>query len=121
MFIRVGGIPSLGTTNFDVIYTQISDFLYIIADFLVEILNTVFEHIPVILAFMFLYIILTFFLYIKLMYVKAKGYKERTEKLAQSLDMYLLPIKFGWNIGIKILGIIPFVSMSSKNVEGVKD
>jgi len=108
---------SFGTANFDQIYTQIFDFLYTISDFLVETLNIVFTHLPVILAFLFIYVILTFFCYIKLMYVKAKGYKERTERLAQSLGLYMLPLKFCWNIGIKIYGIIPFIGGGATEVD----
>jgi len=83
---------SLGTADYEVLFETLVDLMEIIADYIVDIITYFITHLPEILLYAGAYIMLVFFIYLKKIYCKAKGYRKRTESLEQSLATYMIPI-----------------------------
>ena len=83
---------SLGTADYTEIFNTLVDLMTQISEYIVEIIVHFITHLPEILLYSFAYIMLVFFVYLKYMYAKARGYRKRAESLYQSYQTYLIPI-----------------------------
>jgi len=84
----------------------IESFLEAIAEFM--FLSTAFmiTYLPELLMYLVFYLVLVGFCFLKLTYVKARGFVNRGNQLQSSLEAYVVPIQLGYNVVLKIKNII---------------
>lgn len=97
---------TLGSGNLQAIHENVKTLLTEFSGFLIETMEIVFTNLNFLLLYVSEYIILTFYCYLKLIYVKAKGIVKRTKQLRESIDAYLIPFRIAYSLLIKIKRII---------------
>ncbi|MBY9006286.1 MAG: hypothetical protein KGD63_05975 [Candidatus Lokiarchaeota archaeon] len=98
---------TLGQIDFDETYATVYDMLRTAADFLLENAIIILNNLPALFIAIGLYLVLIGLTYIKYIYAKARGYKDRAEALYGSLMTYLLPITLTYQIIRKIYDALP--------------
>jgi hypothetical protein len=93
---------TLGKGNLFQIQSVIEMFLSEISLFFVNGIPFILKYIPELLSYSVFYILLIGFGYIKLVYVKSKGFVNRSKELECSLNTYIMPIELGYSILSKI-------------------
>ncbi len=84
----------LGRINFVDLFGMVQTWNTLIFDTIMDLIDIFFRNIVEILLYISIYLLLILFLFAKMIYVKAKGYTARVEALNESLQAYLIPIKF---------------------------
>lgn len=99
-------VLTLGQGNPVIIQSIIESFLSQIALFFMEAIPLIVKYLPELFSYIAIYFLLIGFGYLKLVYVKAKGYVNRTEELNSSLGAYLMPIDIGYGILSKVKELV---------------
>lgn len=81
-----------GSVPFDVLLDNLVDFNNSTFDFIILFIYTFIANLPYLFTYMLLYLTLMGLLYIKLIYVKSRGYYNRAIEIEASIDAYLLPV-----------------------------
>jgi len=100
---------SLGTADYEVLFNTLVELMSVIADYVVDIITYFITHLPEILLYASAYVMLVFFIYMKKIYCKARGYRKRTESLEQSLATYMIPITIVKNAISGTMETIPVI------------
>jgi len=98
---------TLGQIDPEETYEAVYNMLRTIADFIWENTIIVINNLPALFIGIGLYLLLIGLTYVKYVYCKARGYKERAETLYSALMVYLLPITIIYDIIKKIYDAIP--------------
>lgn len=98
---------SFGQADYLELQQVISDFGHMIANYLLEMIDVIITYLPSIILYSFAYIILIGFVYVKYIYCKARGYKNRSENLYESYLTYVTPIIQIKNILSGLMDTIP--------------
>jgi hypothetical protein len=112
MAIVIAGIIwglSFGSLDFNTVLNQINSVLQYVGNYIVELVDVFISNIDAFALFAIYYLILIGFIYFKVIYTKARGYTNRSAKLADSLEAYLAPIRFTIGLVSKIKDLVsPF-------------
>lgn len=100
---------SFGQADYLELYNAILDLSTYVADFILDALYYFFTNLPTILMYSFAYVMLVFLVYLKYIYAKAKGYKNRAEQLYESYETYLIPFKIVYNMVSDVEDTIPAI------------
>jgi hypothetical protein len=95
-------IFSFGTIPFNELLNTTQIFNQSLMEMVFELFSLLIEHLLDFIIYMSLYIILMCFLFIKMIYVKSRGYINRTEQIEESLRAYVLPFNMAKTVIIAI-------------------
>lgn len=84
----------------------IESFLEAIAEFMFMSTAFIITYLPELLMYLIFYLVLIGFCFLKLTYVKARGFVNRSSQLNASLEAYVVPIQLGYNIVLRIKNLI---------------
>ena len=99
-------VITLGSANLNDLYMIINTFLTNIADFFISALSELGNYLPELFTYFSTYVILVGLCFIKLEYTQAKGIVNRSNQLSSSLNAYMIPIKIGSSLVLKIKNIL---------------
>jgi len=85
---------TLGDGDYDAIYLNVYTMLRYIADELIEMTTVFLKNFDYVILFILYYLLLTGMLYIRYIYVKARGFNNRAEQLYQAFKVFMIPIEF---------------------------
>ena len=102
-------VISLGSIDFDVLLNSVIDFSFGIYSGIETAFNILIKFIPYMFLYIIFFINIILLLYLKIMYVKAKGFPKRAEELEKTLDSYMEIIRLGKSIVIFIRDLIPII------------
>ena len=85
---------TLGEADYDTIYENVYRMLRIIVDEIIAMLYTFVVNLDYVLLFILYYILLTGMLYVRYLYVKARGFNNRAEQLYSAFEVFVIPIMF---------------------------
>jgi hypothetical protein len=100
---------TLGNTKAEDIQPHIYDFLWLLADTLIEIIEIFLENIVWFLLYAVHYSILMFMIYLKYLYRKAKGNLQGALDIYATLEVMMLPLLFIYNLIKSLLESTPEV------------
>lgn len=97
---------SLGQANIFEIQQIVESILSNIANVILDGFYYIGMYLPELLLYSFVYIINVGLLFLKFEYVKAKGFVNRANQIQSSLDSYIIPIRWVYNVLIKLKNFI---------------
>ncbi|HEC92909.1 MAG TPA: hypothetical protein ENI51_07975 [Candidatus Atribacteria bacterium] len=95
-------LATLCQGDFNEIFKQTNEMTQTIADFLIDSIVLVIENLPALLQYLMIYITLTAFCYLKMLYAKAKGFSNRVAQLQESLEAYMFPFEQAYKLIVKM-------------------
>lgn len=99
-------VLTLGQGNLFQLQYIIQQFLNQIAVFFGNSIFFIVKYLPELLTYIVFYFLLIGFGYLKLTYVKARGFVNRSEQLESSINAYMIPVKIGYNLLSKVKELI---------------
>lgn len=100
-------LVTLCQADFDTLFDQVLSMNLLIADSFVNLFLIFVNNIIAFVEYIATYLILVGFLFVRLVYVRSKGYVNRGEQLEKAFEVYLLPIKWGVTAIKKIWELFP--------------